>query len=208
MKKKILGSVCLVLGIAILVTTSTSFAYFTASSDPNNSISGTTINFNVDLEISTIHKATQLIPLSNSLIDDAITKSSNKCIDSKNYEVCTLYSLELTNSGDPVIIDGYLKTTSTSYITDNLKCQLFDLNYNAVSDIMTISRVVNEKKYFMSGTNMVNTQLNTNGTNSYYLAIWLTETNTLQNDDYSKNFSGVIGFESINGETIEAKFTS
>lgn len=213
MERKIFGSICFVLGIVILVTTGTSFAYFSASTDPNNNtINGTTEKFDVDLEATPIHVATQLIPISNEYIDEAISKETNKCIDSKGYEVCTLYDLTLANNGEPVILDGYLKTISTEYTTNNLRCQLFDSNYNAISKVMTIKGInetSNEKNYFieLSSTNMVNFQLNNNDVN-YYLAIWLYETGTLQNDDYSKNFSGKIGFETLSGGIIEATFIS
>lgn len=209
MEKKILSSVCLVIGIAILVTTGTSFAYFSASTEPNsNTINGTTMKFDVDLEVTPIHVATQLIPISNELIDEAIAKETNKCIDNKGYQVCTLYNVTLTNNGEAVVVNGYLETITTEYITDNLKCQLFDSNYNVVSDIMTISRTPNGEKYFMNSDNMTNTALGPNQDKSYYLVIWLYETGTPQSDDYSKNFSGKIGFEALSGETISSTFTS
>lgn len=209
MEKKIFGSVCLVLGIAILVTTGTSFAYFSASTDPDiNTINGATMNFNVDLEITTVYKATQLIPVSNEYIDEAISKETNKCIDSKGYQVCTLYNILLTNNGEPAIINSYLKTVDTEYITDNLRCQLFDEDYNAISDVMTISNVPNQESYFMNNNDMFNMILGINEDKNYYLVIWLYETGHLQNDDYSKNFTGSIGFENIGGGKIEAIFPS
>ena len=181
MEKKIFGSVCLVLGIAILVTTGTSFAYFSASAVPDiNTINGTTMNFGVDLEVTTIYKATQLIPVSDEYIDEAISKETNKCIDSKGYQVCTLYNVLLTNSGEPTIINGYLKTIDTEYITDNLRCQLFDEDYNAVSDVMIISKNPNQEAYFMNNNNMFNMTLGINVEKKYYLVIWLYETGYLQ----------------------------
>jgi len=209
MEKKIFGSVCLVLGIAILVTTGTSFAYFSASSEPNsNTINGTTMNFDVKLDVTPIYKATQLIPITNEYVDEAISKETNKCIDNKGYQVCSLYNVLITNSGEPTIINGYLKTVDTEYITDNLRCQLFDENYSAISDVMIISKNLNQEVFFMNNSNMFNMTLGINEEKNYYLVIWLYETGELQNDDYSKKFNGALGFENINGGKIEATFTS
>lgn len=208
MKNKIIGTVCLVLGIIIIVTTGTSFAYFSSTASSNgDAISGTTANFAVKLTSTIIHEATQLVPLSDDLIDEAITKSTNKCIDIKGQEVCSLYNLKLTNAGDAQILNSYISTTSTTYTTDNLKCQLFDSNYNPVSDIVTISKVVNDRIYFKNGANNIATEIN-NKEVTYYLAIWLHETSGLQNADYSKTFSGEVVFESLNGDKISASFTS
>lgn len=209
MEKKILGSVCLVLGIAILVTTGTSFAYFSSEATPNdNEINGSTIDFNVDLEVTPIHVATQLIPIANDLIDEAVAKETNKCIDKKGYQICTLYNVKLTNHGDAVIINGFVETVTNEYETNNLRIQLFDENYNEISDIMIPGSSSNEEMYFMNEEDMFNTGLNINQELNYYLVIWLYETGSLQNEDFSKNFSGKIGFENINGGKIEATFTS
>lgn len=208
MENKIIGTVCLVLGIIIIVSTGTSFAYFSATaSSTGDDISGTTANFEVKLNSAVVYKATELVPLSDDLIDEAITKSSNKCIDSKGYDVCSLYSLTLTNTGDAQVVNGYISTISTTYTTDNLKCQLFDSNYNPVSDIITMSRTANERKYFKSGTNNIATEVN-NKDVTYYLAIWLHETNELQNEDYAKTFAGEVVFESLYGDKLSASFSS
>lgn len=207
MKSKLIGTICFVLGIIIFVSSGTTFAYFSATANnTGDDISGNTMSFDVSLTPTTIKKATQLIPLEDNLITTAITKNSNKCIDKKGYEVCTLYELRLSNSGDPQILNGFIQTKTATYTTDNLKCQLFDSNYNPVSDIMTLSRGT-DKTYFKKGSNYVTTDIEYNDV-TYYLAIWLHETNQNQSEDYGKTFSGTIAFESINGNQIAAEFTS
>ncbi|MGM9876452.1 MAG: hypothetical protein ACI310_04400 [Bacilli bacterium] len=206
MDKKIFGSICLVLGIAIIVSTGASFAYFNASTSNEGNISGTTVNFDVNLNLTTIHQSTNMIPLQDTLVATAIS-GTNKCVDTKGYEVCSLYKITLTNDGDPFVLNGYLKTSSTTYTTGNLKYQIYDTNYNAISDVMTPSLTTNEKVYFTKDSNMVTTSMNHNDT-EYYLVMWITETNTLQNADYSKNYTGLVGFETLSGERIEATFTT
>ena len=206
MEKKIFGSICLVLGIAIIVSTGASFAYFSSSTSNEGNISGTTVNFDVNLNLTTIHQSTNMIPLQDTLVATAIS-GVNKCIDTKGYEVCSLYKITLTNSGDTFVLNGYLKTSSTTYTTGNLKYQIYDTNYTAISDVMTPSLTANEKVYFTKDSNMVTTSMNHNDT-EYYLVMWITETNTLQNADYSKSYTGLVGFETLSGERIEATFTT
>lgn len=206
MDKKIFGSICLVLGIAIIVSTGASFAYFNASTSNEGNISGTTINFGVNLNLTTIHQSTNMIPLQDTLVATAIS-GTNKCVDTKGYEVCSLYKITLTNDGDPFVLNGYLKTSSTTYTTGNLKYQIYDTNYNAISDVMVPSLTANEKVYFTKDSNMVTTSMNHNDT-EYYLVMWITETNTLQNADYSKSYTGLVGFETLSDERIEATFTT
>lgn len=217
MRSKIIGTICLVLGIIIIVSTGTSFAYFSASAGINgDDITGETMNFDVELSATPIYKATRIIPLEEQYIDDAITKSTNKCIDSKGYEVCSLYTLTLSNSGDAQVLNGYISTSTSDrpYVTDNLRCQLFDSSYNPVSDITILSKTLNEKVYFQTTENNTtnNVAIEVNSTTkkevTYYLAIWLHETGGPQNDDYSKTFSGKIVFESLYGNQITANFSA
>lgn len=207
MKKKVLSSIFITIIIIIVVTLGTTLAFFSASVSNEDVVKGEASTFDVELQLATVYKASQLVPLSDNLVPNAIGKSSNKCIDSQNYEVCTLYTLTLANSGKSQIVTGYVSTDSTTYTTDNLKYQIFDSNYNAITDVMTLSRVVSEKVYFKKDNSLVNASIdNTNIT--YYLAIWLSETVTSQSSDYSKTFTGKVGFESIYGDNVTATFNT
>ena len=202
MKQKLFSSVCLVLAIVIVVTTSTTFAYLVASTQNTTTVSGNATKFSVNLTLTTVHKSTNMVPLKNSLVVTAI-KNTNKCIDKSGYEVCSLYKLTLSNTGNPFNLTGYLKTSSTTYTTGNLKYQIYDTNYNAVTDVLTPSLTANQKVYFKKGSNNVNTTINSTNI-EYYLVMWITETNTMQTADYSKTYSGVVGFEAVSGDRIEA----
>lgn len=204
MRCKIIGTIGLVLGIIIIVSTGTTFAYFSATASSGEGvIEGTTKEFNVELESRTILKAQQLVPLEDKKILSAV---NSQCIDLKGYEVCSLYELTLTNTGEAKVLNGYISTTNITYITNNLRCQLFDSDYNAVSDIITLSSN-SDKFYFKSGENLISAAVN-NEPIVYYLAIWLTETGDYQDDDYAKEFSGKVYFESLNGGKVYADFTA
>lgn len=202
MKQKLFSSVCLVLAIVIVVTTSTTFAYLAASAQDTTTVSGNAAKFSVSLALTTIHKSTNMVPLKDSLVVTAM-KNTDKCIDKSGYEVCSLYKLTLSNTGNSFDITGYLKTSSTTYTTGNLKYQIYDTSYNAVTDVLTPSLTANQKVYFKKGSNNISTTINSTNI-EYYLVMWITETNTMQTADYSRTYSGVVGFEAVSGDRIEA----
>ena len=75
----------------------------------------------------------------------------------------------------------------------------------------SLSKTSNETIYFKK--NETDYQVSIAGSTTYYLAIWLTDIGEEQSADYSKDFSGYIGFESTefsgleNGK-IEANFAA
>lgn len=206
MKKKLFGSICLVLGIVIIVSTGTTFAYLLASS--TSDIFGDNIySFDVDLLLDEMYSSSNMIPLYDNKVSEAI-QYSNVCRDKDGYEVCSLYKFTLNNSNTSLsyTLNGYLKTTSTTYTTSNLKYQIYDTSYNAISDVMTISLTDSEKVYFTLNNTTVNTIIDGSSV-SYYLVIWISDIGKLQTADYSKTFTGVVGFESTSGEILEASLS-
>ena len=195
MSKKIESSVFIVMGVVIITLLGVTFSYIAAtSSNSGENITGRTMNFGASLSISTVYRATNLVPLANNLVSTAITKENNKCIDKNNRDVCSLYTITLSNSGETVVLTPYVTTTSTTYTTTNLKCQLYNSSYTAVSDVMTLSNVANGKVYLTSSGNNVTITLGSSN-QTYYLVIWLTDTLASQTNDYSKTYSGTITFE-------------
>jgi len=209
MKKKLLFSILGVLTISVL-TFGATYAYFESAAQAN--ITGEAAG-GVDtvLTLEKTYHASKMVPLDDNLIKTAISKNTNKCIDKSGYEVCSLYKIILENNVDIENLYGYIRTNESTYTTDNLKYQFFDSNYNPLTDIMTLSRTKEEIVYFQK--DKTNYSVATEGTATYYLAIWLTDTGEEQSEDYSKDFSGFIGFELIElsgTETgkIEAEFNA
>lgn len=194
MKRNLIFSILGVLAISGIAFTGT-YAFYMASSE--TTIDGEVESgINTTLSLETTYSATQLVPLSDNLITTAISKANNKCIDKNNYDVCSLYKITLTNEGPSENLYGYVRTGETTYTTDNLKYQVFDSNFNALTDVMTVSKTAETSVYFQKSSSNYTT---VSGENTvYYLAMWLTDTKTSQSEDYSKTFSGYIGFESVN----------
>lgn len=204
-KKIIVLVVVSVLGAVLMGGT---YAYFAASKNgTGTNITGNTFNFGASISMTNTYQATQLVPLSDSLIGTAVSKSSNKCRDASSYQVCSLYKITISNSGDPVTLYPYITTTSSTYTTNNLKCKLFNSSFTAVSDVITLSRTANAKTYITSSSS--NYAVNMTSTSQvYYLAIWLSDTNASQTTDYSKTFSGTITFEAPGTGSVKSSFTA
>ena len=193
MKKKILFSILGVVAISVL-TFGMTYAYYEslATHDITGDAGG---GIDTVLTLEKTYHASKLVPLDDSLITSAISKTTNKCIDLSGYEICSLYKITLENTVDSEDLYGYIRTDTSTYTTDNLKYQIFDSNYSALTDIMTLSRNSNETVYFEKNETIYPVSIE--GSKTYYLAIWLTETDEEQSVDYAKDFSGFIGFESV-----------
>ena len=105
------------------------------------------------------------------------------------------------------MLSAYITTKSSTYITSNLKCQLFNSSFSSISDVITLSNVINDKIYITTDNNNVNINL-TNTSQTYYLVIWLEDDLTLQNQDYSKEFSGTITFDVGNNGRVYVDFSA
>lgn len=208
MNRKLETSIFTVIGIIIVTLIGTSFAYFFASTSNNGSqITGQTLDFGASISLTTIYRATNLVPLQNNLVSTAINKSTNKCIDKYNRDVCSLYSITLSNSGDDVVLSPYITTTSSTYTTTNLKCQLYNSSLEPVSDIITPSNSANGKVYITTSGNNVNINLSSTS-QTYYLVLWLTDTSSSQSADYNKAFNGTITFDAGNSGQVYVDFTA
>lgn len=208
MNKKIELSIFVVIGIALATVLGTTFAYFAASKQGSgNNVAGSSFNFDASLSINTIYRANGLVPISNNLINTAISKQNNKCIDKNGHDVCSLYMITLSNGGNSIVLNPYVITSNTTYTTTNLKCQLYNSSYTAVSDVITLSNSNNGKVYLTYSGN--NIDINSGSSNQvFYLAVWLTEVSSSQSNDYGKTFSGAFVLEASNGGNASVSFSS
>ena len=122
MKKNIIVSVFAVL-VIIGITAGTTYAYLIVS-DTENFNGKFESGIMSSLSLTTVHSSNELVPLLDSKVVTAISKSSNKCVDKNNYNVCSLYTITLSNTGDLENLYGYVKTTSSTYTSNNLKYQI------------------------------------------------------------------------------------
>ena len=116
-----------VIGVATLVVAiiGATFAYFTATAQDNNTITGNmaTVKLNLAVEKVTDVDATKggLIPMSNGMVESAVSKNE-VCVDDNGNAVCQIYKVTITNNSSAgQFVDGYVALkggsgTSTDYI--------------------------------------------------------------------------------------------
>lgn len=203
---KILVSVLAVILITTL-TVGVTYAYLVAHDSQNITVKSAS-GINSVLTLTTVKETSNMVPIMDNKI---VTAIKNNCVDKNNYDVCSLYSVKLTNTSkdnNPKAesLYGYVRTVSSSYTTTNLRYQIFDSSYNAVTDVMTISNSSGGFVYFEKSSSKLT--VTSNGTKNYYFVIWLTDTGAEQSSDYSKVFNGAIGFELVGSGSgrLEANF--
>ena len=198
---KILVSVLAVILITTL-TVGVTYAYLVAHDSQNITVKSAS-GINSVLTLTTVKETSNMVPIMDNKI---VTAIKNNCVDKNNYDVCSLYSVKLTNTSSVESLYGYVRTVSSSYTTTNLRYQIFDSSYNAVTDIMTISNSSDSFVYFEKSSSKLT--ITNNGTKNYYFVIWLTDTGAEQSSDYSKVFNGAIGFELVGSGSgrLEANF--
>ena len=212
-KGRIIFISCVVVLLIIALVASGTYAYFTLVVNVNNNgnIGGNTYKFDVSMDVNVIKQSTSLVPFSDALIVDAISKT-DKCVDKDGYEICNIYKLNLTNNGNSdEILYGYVSTSNTTYVSDRLKYQVFTLNngnYAAYADPISVSLNTDEKVYFKKNNTLVNSSLVKGNSAEYYLVMWISLVLEDQNEDAGKSFNGYINFESFYGDRITAKFSS
>ena len=112
-----------VIGVATLVVAiiGATFAYFTAAqSAGGNVIGGNMANIGFNLSVEKVldpSTAKGMIPMSNNMVDKAVSKETNPCTDDNGNAVCQIYKVTVTNTSTATMfIDGYVALTGGSGI--------------------------------------------------------------------------------------------
>lgn len=123
-KKK--SIVYITIGVATLMLSiiGATFAYFTATADNTATIKGNmaTIEFDVQVDKMTDTDVTRggLIPMSNNMVEQALTKNAQVsgkgiCVDDNGNAVCQVYKVRVINSSSAsMFVDGYVTLTNGS----------------------------------------------------------------------------------------------
>lgn len=211
MKKGLFLAILVVLIISAVVF-GTTFSFFSASSR-NNNIVGSTYNADFGVEVYEVKKSTSLMPVNDDLITSLISKTSNQCVDDNGQEVCSLYKLDVVNNGEALELHGFIRTSNSTYTSDNLKFMVYTKNgnsYTPMTDPLTITHNSGDTIYFKKdGSNYITNVANGNTspqTVSYYIVFWISEINASQNEDQGKIYNCMLGFESIHGDKLTSSF--
>ena len=120
-KKNMKGILYGVIGLLTLIVSiiGATFAYFTATAS-NNILTGNMATISFDIKVSkasTVDNTVGLIPMTNSMVQKAVSNASTKgiCIDDNGNAVCQIYKITVINSSSAsMFVDGYVTLTGGS----------------------------------------------------------------------------------------------
>ena len=153
-----------VIGVATLVVAiiGATFAYFTASKDIQNAVTGNMATITFDLKVTKVTKADEtkggMIPMSNTMVEAALAGKNDApvraadddagieadtngdpeiCVDDNGNAVCQIYKIAVINGGTAgMYLDGYVTLTGGSGMPTDVPIATYDSvtkNYNLLS---------------------------------------------------------------------------
>ena len=213
-------TIILILILFFSVVSST-YAYFSFSTQNRTTLTGNMATVNLELEVSSILPVKEstgvMVPQksvsgsSNSALATALKKG---CVDDNQNIVCQVYGITIRNNGGTAteIVDGAISFYSNSALTENSVIKMPNLKWKLITSVDT-----SNNNNSILGTNVdssasstpskfvQNVELKTNNTKTYYMIIWFNE---IENDQIDKDntFYGKIEFNSSNGTGVTATF--
>lgn len=217
-------TITLILILFVSITGST-YAYFAVAAN-NNSLTGNMATVNLTLNVTKIFpkESTQntgvMIP---QLSTDAALTSALKggCVDGNTNVACQVYKIDISNNGGTAtqVVSGAISFYSDNYLTTainstmpNLKWRLIEsanatTPTNSTLGTYNINNATGTDQEFVTNRQMVK-----DSSYTYYMIIWINETNTDQEDkstnELEKHFYGKVSFNSSNGTGVTAAFQS
>ena len=184
------------LGVLTLITAiaGATYAYFSATATNNNVIKGESA-YDADalsLEVNQVSAGEgKLVPQLNSAIQKAVEGASGKgsCIDANGNTICKVYSIKITNNSNVALnVSGTLTLTATN---------MTNLRLTKVTGATTGFPTPTGTYNTVSTTALADTSLSSmadtaNNNKTFYVVIWISETNTAQEDKHA--FSVVVTF--------------
>ena len=129
-KRKVVFGGLLIMTLMLAIVGAT-YAYFTASQDNSNNITGSMakITFNLEVtKVTTVDEIKGIIPMSNNMVEAAVRDTNDinqliklndnsfkTCVDDNGNAVCQIYRISVQNTGSAsVFLDGYVNLTGGS----------------------------------------------------------------------------------------------
>ena len=197
----LLFSVVGVLTLIVAIAGAT-YAFFQATATNNDVVKGTAATSELKLEVSlaSTNATGNMVPQLDSAIQSAVTGASGKssCIDANNNTICKVYTIKVTNNGTSnAVLTG--KLTLTAATMSNLK---WTTGTSATAGFSGTS--AHDKSYTTLASSL---NLAPTASQSYYVVVWISETNSNQNDTDKGSFSGSVTFNSANGKGVTSTIT-
>lgn len=195
-----------ILCISFVITSlSISVAFFTASARSKmvQEIESAVVNFSLKVEKITSEEKEGLVPVKDNEILNALKGENGKqCIDLNGNNVCQIYKVSINNDSDysTTFKSSLELIASKNSGYSNLKWAelIYSDNPTLLGDIKTMD-TSNWKTSYGVGANT---------TGEFYIAIWISDNGSNQNDSDFGSFTGNVTFEAISGDKMTSTFGS
>ena len=203
--KKIL-TIAIGIMLILIVFAGATYAYFAFSASNNNVITGEIGTVNLSLDV------TKVLPNTTSVDNILVTSFNelssnlnNKCLYTDGeFATCQLYKIVLTNNADGVNTKVVGSVSFDNATSPNLSWIKLD-NYDASTTYTAGSIGGDKHKASSTFTNFSNAYLlKKSNSVTYYLLVWVDESEDEQTDDGS--FTGTVRFEDENGKGVTSTF--
>lgn len=115
-----------VIGVATLMIAiiGATFAYFTATATNNNAIKGNMATINFDVTVTKMTDVDEskggLIPMSNNMMEQALSSGNGICVDDNGNAVCQVYKITVINTSTAsMFVDGYVTLKGGSGVPED-----------------------------------------------------------------------------------------
>lgn len=205
-KNKIDKMFLIVVFISMLIfAAGSTFAYFSSTMyGKEGGVVAKSAVINISANVQAKYNEQKLIPMDD---EDIYVAYQNNCIDIHNYGACHVYTIDLVNEGDKIVLDGSIKFLVNN-ISDNLKYMLFSGDKEIITedDIIIDKTSIEVEKDLPLDTNI---ELLEGEKKSYTLFIWLTNIDKDQNFiDGNGTYNANISFLSTDGYKIAGTFSN
>lgn len=218
-------SITLLLTLFLSVTGAT-YAYF-AFSATNNTITGRAATVNLTLDVTKIFPTDSsdntgvLVPqlsVSGSATSPLATALKNGCVDGNKNVVCQVYKINVQNIGGTAtqVVDGTVAFYGNTAMTNDISTTMPNLKWKLITSVDTTTpsnSVLGTNADLVADATDDNVFANdvimaTGSSFTYYMIIWINETNADQPVDEGNSFYAQIAFNSSNGTGVTSTFSS
>lgn len=238
--------VTLIITMSLCITGAT-YAYYAISASNTNKITGSSATVNLTLDVtrvfpteSSVNTGAMIPQMTGNPLFSAL---KGGCVDGNLNVACQVYKITISNNGGTAtqVVDGKILFYSNSTMTTDISTTMPDLKWKLVSSVNETTptssvmgtdtdRVANANENLATNEFVSDLTLVNNGSQTYYIIVWLNEKGTFnsdghlvdgsgnvitdedgtydQSDQEGKSFFGKVQFDSSNGTGVTSTFQS
>lgn len=222
---KIQLTITLILILLFSITGAT-YAYFAISANNNGTITGDMATVNLTLDVTKIFPTASstntgvLVPqlsTSGSNTSPLSTALKSGCVDENSNIVCQVYKIDIKNDGGTAteVVDGWVSFYGDADMTIDAGITMPSLRWKLITSANATTpsnSVLGANNDLVANANenifADDVTLVTNASFTYYMIVWITETEVDQPTDPGKTFYGKIEFGSSNGTGVTSTFSA